>query len=478
MNLGQVYTRQCVADFMTNLLDLDKKSKVLDPCFGHGVFVKSLLAHTFYDVIGVEIDTKSFASFENPNPSRCKLFNCDFFDVQGEFDGIIMNPPYVRQEEIDQLAPLGVTKKKVQSACGLLPISTKANLYMYFILKAMLQLRQGGQMVVIFPNTWVNTPIGKDFREDLLRHGCISRFINVKGEAFEGSPMVEVCIIKFVRDGSDETKFENLEIDGDELVLTAVPQSSHIDSKGLVNLKSIADIRRGITTGYNTLFVNPPIFTSDHLVNILSSPKDVTGYSTINSRQDKLLLLSSTSQLSAEEKKYICYCTQLIKKEGKPKTLLTKIERGKMWYVLSLPKTAQIIFPYIVRRNMKFLLNDGDCNVRDNFYLISSAYKPEFLFSLLNNYHVYSQLEGNGKNYGNGLLKLQTYDVNEIRIPHPSNIIEEDKEALQEAGEQLAKTNDETLIDETTGILNKYYGNDDSKIRFLSLKQKRLNLML
>jgi len=107
MNLGQVYTKQAVADFMVRLFTITGEARVLDPCFGRGVFVKSLLDNTEFFVDGVEIDEASYASFDNPDEKRCHLTNGDFFDVEGIYDGIIMNPPYVRQEELDKLAPLG-----------------------------------------------------------------------------------------------------------------------------------------------------------------------------------------------------------------------------------------------------------------------------------------------------------------------------------------------------------------------------------
>lgn len=199
MNLGQVYTKQMVADFMVKLFTIAGKARVLDPCFGRGVFVNSLLENTEFTVDGVEIDRASFAEFANPDKSRCRLKNGDFFDLEGTYDGIIMNPPYVRQEELGKLAPLGITKQKLQSACWMMNISSKANLYMYFILRAILLLRDGGELIAIFPNSWTNTPVGRQFYEQLRLHGSITDFINVEGEAFEGSPMVDVCIVKFVK---------------------------------------------------------------------------------------------------------------------------------------------------------------------------------------------------------------------------------------------------------------------------------------
>lgn len=181
---------------MTNLFTVADGARVLDPCFGGGVFVKSLLENTNYKVIGVEIDRDSFDKFKNPDSARCQLLNCDFFDIEEEFDGIIMNPPYVRQEEIDAMAELGVTKQKLQSACGLMTISTKANLYMYFILRAILLLKDGGELIAIAPK--YRRGVDNEFEYQLRSHGTLTDVWDVEGALFD-EPMVDVRIIKFVK---------------------------------------------------------------------------------------------------------------------------------------------------------------------------------------------------------------------------------------------------------------------------------------
>lgn len=474
MNLGQVYTKRRVADFMTGLFTIHSGASVLDPCLGRGVFVRSLLDNTDYRITGVEIDADSFSKFENPNPGRCLLRQGDFFDVEDEFDGIIMNPPYVRQEEIDQLAPLGVTKQKLQSACGLMAISTKANLYMYFILRAIMLLREGGELIAIFPNSWTNTPVGRQFREQMLHHGSITRFIDVEGEAFEGSPMVDVCIMKFVKGVRVETYHQMMKIINDDLLLEDKANLDASKASGLVMLKSIASIRRGITTGANKIFMNPPLFTQDHVVNILSSPRDFNGYSTRRSHEDKLLAIMSGDTLNDEETAYLKNSADVIVKEEKPLTLKSLIDEGQPWYYITVPPVAQIIFSYIVRNNMKFVLNDGKRNVRDNFYMISSRYDSFFLLALLNNYHVYIQLERCGKSYGKGLLKLQKYDIDNIEVPRPDLISLKEKEELSVLAKELVETSNVGKIDEITQILSPYYGASNAKETFQSLKTKRL----
>lgn len=474
MNLGQVYTKRIVADFMVEQFSLMGKARVLDPCFGRGVFIQSLLEKTKYIVEGVEIDEKSFSLFDNPLPERCLLKKGDFFDIEERYDGIIMNPPYVRQEELNALRPLGITKQKLQSSCGLMTISSKANLYMYFILRSIILLRDGGELIAIFPNSWKNTPVGKQFNEQICHHGCITEFINVEGEAFEGSPMVDVCIMKFVKGGFGQTVHKQMSIISDVLSIKAIEKLGESQTNGLVKFSTIAKVRRGITTGFNKLFINPSIFTQNHIVDIISSPKYIYGYTTNNCKIDTLLAINSCDILNEEEISYLESCANIIKKEGKPQTLKSMIEKGQLWYYISIPKTAQIIFSYIVRNNLKFVLNERKYNVRDNFYMISSIYNPFLLLALLNNYHVFKQLEQCGKSYGKGVLKLQTYDIADIKIPNPLALTQEDKDELISLSHNLVRTSDEKNIEIISSILNPYYGGMDDKELFLELKSKRL----
>ena len=310
MNLGQVYTKRKVADYMVSLFSLKGKARVLDPCFGQGVFVKSMLEKTEFLIYGVEIDEKSFSLFKNPNTERCSLKNCDFFDIEDKYDGIIMNPPYVRQEELNALKPLGVSKQKLQTSCGLMTISSKANLYMYFILRSILLLRDGGELIAIFPNSWTKTPVGKQFHEQICHHGCITEIINVEGEAFESSPMVDVCIMKFVKGGSGNTVYKQMTITpSDVLSITTVDKQKGNKVMSLVKLQMVAKVRRGITTGFNRLFINPTLFTQDHLVEILSSPKDIQGYSTNRCKLDTMLAIKNGDVLNEDETNYLENCS-------------------------------------------------------------------------------------------------------------------------------------------------------------------------
>lgn len=476
MNLGQIYTKELVADFMVGLLDLPKDATIVDPCFGQGVFIRSLQKANYSNLTGIEIDSATYSKIDLSAFSKCKMLNLDFFKFEPTepVDGFILNPPYVRQEEIDDLNILGVTKDVIQKKCGDFQIYSKANMYLYFIARCITMLKSGGQMIAIFPNAWLNTPDGKGFFSQILQKGTVNNLIQVCGYPFVGNPLVDVMILKFTKGVKCQTKEETLLINDDSLELIDGFRRVEFKSSNCVPLSSIAKVRRGVTTGFNKVFINPPLESDNVKVDILSSPKDVQGYTTIGARLDKLFSLSTVDDLTPEIREYINKSESLILEEGAPKTLVSLINEGKVWYTISLPEISDIIFPYIIRDSVRFIVNDAKIIARDNFYTIKSEHDPLLLMALLNNLFVYSQLELCGKSYGNGLLKIQKYDVDNIVVPNPCNICETDKKALIRCSKSLIKTNKQKYVSDATSILAKYYEIENIEEIYNSQKNNRL----
>ena len=480
MNLGQVYTKEIVADFMVGLLDLPKSSLVVDPCFGQGVFINSLQKAKYSNLIGIEIDSHTYDKVIKGSLSRCNLLNIDFFQFDPEIpiDGFVLNPPYVRQEEIDDMEILGVSKDSILKKCGDFKIYSKANLYLYFIARCVNLLKDRGQFIAIFPNAWLNTPDGKGFYSQLLQKGTVNNLIQVCGFPFVGNPLVDVMILKFTKGVTGTTKEETLFVKDDTLIIEEGFKQLEFESQDCVPLSSIAKIRRGVTTGCNKIFINPLLKSDESKIDILSSPKDVQGYCTKGSRFDKLLSLSENIPITAEIETYIKDAESFILKENSPKTLLNLIKKGKKWYSISIPEISSIIFPYIIRDNVRFILNDAKVIARDNFYTISSNFDPYLILGLLNNLFVFSQLELCGKSYGNGLLKIQKYDIDNIVVPNPSNIEETDKKELVRYAKSLIKSNDTKYIIDLTKVLSKYYHIENIEDIYQSQKSNRLKYEL
>ena len=102
---------------------------------------------------------------------------------------------------------------------------------------------------------------------------------------------------------------------------------------------------------------------------------------------------------------------------------------------------------------MKFVMNNSECLVRDNFYIIKPKIDAYLMLALLNNYFIYYQLEKRGKKYGAGLLKLQRYDMEALMFPDIHLFSDEDKGRLAEAAKALVDTGDKSNIRKITEII-------------------------
>lgn len=476
-DLGQVFTKKIVADYMVDQFTLPSDSVVLDPCFGEGVFLNSLLERTPYQVHGVELDNNLFARGVQKYP-EIQLVNCDFlsYEADGTFDGVIMNPPYLRQEKIDELKDFGVTKDILLQNRIFKDLSRKANLYMYFILKALDLLRPNGELIAIFPGSWMNSKVGVNFQKEIDKVANTLSLIKVTGDPFETKALVDVVIIKLVK----SSKFEDC---NPKAINVNVDEISE-DNLGEVNVKELfsvpfhryADVKRGITTGFNKFFINPQVKNSEeYLRDIISSPKQIKGYSTNGTVVDKLLLLDSNIEKSEELLEYINEYELIVKETQKPSTIYNKLD-SENWYELKEVGSSGIWFNYFVRNDMKFIYNESCALARDNFYVITPKIDVYVLFALLNNYYTYYQLEANGKKYGSGLLKLQTYDIKGLTFIDIDDMNESDLNELKVVSNNLINTGDISNIDAITNIISRYTEVMGIKIKdaYLNIKNKRL----
>lgn len=458
MDLGQVFTKRIVAEYMVSLFDMKKNSTILDPCFGAGAFLSALKKDGRYKAVGYEIDSMLYGKIRN-NYEGFVLKNDDFLQAPEtiKYDGIIMNPPYVRHERINDLADLGVSKDVLLRNSLYSDLPSTANLYMYFIIKAISLLKTNGELIVIFPGSWLQARNGNRFQTALYKNCSVERHINISGDVFEESALVDVLILKIRKDGKNQKaepeyirlkdgKFEQYE-----------NGTCNINIRFSSPFSSISRVRRGLTTGYNTMFINPAIRKKNKCVRpIISSPKQISGYSTVDALTDELLVIDKKNATNDEVADFLSDWADKILEDGKPETLAKKIREDKEWYKLKLFDCEGIIFSYFVRNDMKFIYNGSDRIIRDNFYVLYPTIDKWLCFALLNNLYTYYQLECVGKKYGAGLLKIQRYDIENLMFPNIDTFTETDEIRLQNLGRKLAETGEKSVIQSITEILSRY----------------------
>lgn len=481
-SLGQIFTRRLVAEYMVDLLDCPADGRILDPCFGGGIFLDCLNQKGYRNLTGVEIDNALYEKYKALHKTDMELYQGDFLTLagSGEFDAVIMNPPYIRHEKINELKEYGITKKKLFSQAVFSGLPKTANLYMFFILKAIHLIKEEGTIVVIFPESWMKARVGRSFL-DCVNGVCnIEENILVKGNAFESNAYVDVVIWK-LRKSKRECRRRHLEIyvDDNGIREQKTKEKSGI-LKDMIPFERYAFVRRGLTTGANEVFINPGLSSEDrrqYTRRIVSSPKQLNGYSTQGAACDALLSVCEEdckqNELLAG---YINQQGQIILKEKSPKTLYEAFRKRLIWYQLKLFDCRGIWFSYFVRNDMKFIYNDSDILARDNFYVIYPKIDSMLLFALLNNYYIYGQLETLGKRYGKGLLKLQKYDLEELLLFDTDKISETDKQRLKELAGQLVMAGDVNLVSTITKVLEKYDSRKgfSAEEEWRSMKKSRL----
>ena len=244
-----------------------------------------------YAGVACEMDT---ILFENTKEKyqQYKLINGDFliYNASNAYDGIVMNPPYIRQEKIDELEAYGITKERLRSNSIFSGLPSTANMYMYFIMKAIDLLKNDGQLIVIFPSSWMKAKSGIEFQKTMLSKCGIENQIHIHGDVFEREALVDVVILKLVKGKMDiDTVEEYLESKDGELQSVSIRDNKAFEEFAYPFSK-LATIKRGLTTGCNEMYINPDLLCEDGgcFKPIISSPKSIDGYTTLNARLDRL----------------------------------------------------------------------------------------------------------------------------------------------------------------------------------------------
>lgn len=157
--LGQVFTPYHVVSDMLSLIK--NNGKTLEPSCGDGAFLKHLS-----NAIGIEIDKKVI--------KQKNVFNIDFFEysINNKFDTIIANPPYVKYTDIN-----------INTKILLFPyekfFDKRSNLYLFFIYKSFLHLKDNGEMIFITPRDFLKLTSAIKLNELLFQNGTITDFIDL-----------------------------------------------------------------------------------------------------------------------------------------------------------------------------------------------------------------------------------------------------------------------------------------------------------
>ena len=462
-NLGQVFTSAILAKFMIGLLKdtLKQNSSILDPCIGPNTFFKAMSENfSNCNLKGIEIDinliTEEIKKFyESPNRS---LINGSFFDLPFSemFDLIIQNPPYVRQE---LLADGANSKENIRYNVSsiLSTIPSQSNLYIYFLLKSILHLKDGGVMVAVIYDSWLYSSFGKFLKESFLKLGHLESIYHFKKSAFDNVE-IGATVIKFVKEKNhkksisyyplndlNDLKTYNglnancLKLKQQELLTYSFNNHSIINFKSspFKELKTIVSqpIQRGTSAVVNSHF----IFSKNELPELKPIVKDVSQIKTYTVNQENAYILAVNGSISNETKQYLESVKNEILKTPAQKFIAVKrdIETKRDWYKINLKATGNFIFNYYLRNNIDFIYNPNKFLSSDNVYILSIKDNELANFSILNSSFTRLNILSNSRSQGNGLRKIQLYEFKEVKVIDINKLSEQTIQKLELLGKEL-----------------------------------------
>lgn len=462
-NLGQVFTSAILAKFMIGLLKdtLKQNSSILDPCIGPNTFFKAMSENfSNCNLKGIEIDinliTEEIKKFyESPNRS---LINGSFFDLPFSemFDLIIQNPPYVRQE---LLADGANSKENIRYNVSsiLSTIPSQSNLYIYFLLKSILHLKDGGVMVAVIYDSWLYSSFGKFLKESFLKLGHLDSIYHFKKSAFDDVE-IGATVIKFVKDKNHKKSISYyplndlndlrtynglnancLKLKQQELLTYSFNNHSIINFKSRLfkELKTIVSqpIQRGTSAVVNRHF----IFSKNELPELKPIVKDVSQIKTYTVNQENAYILAVNGSISNETKQYLESVKNEILKAPAQKFIAVKrdIETKSDWYKINLKATGNFIFNYYLRNNIDFIYNPNKFLSSDNFYILNIKNNELANFSILNSSFTRLNTLSNSRSQGNGLRKIQLYEFKEVKVIDINKLSEKNIKKLELLGKEL-----------------------------------------
>ncbi len=494
--LGQYYTPPLICDLIAKICINKPDSKILDPSCGSGGFLLSsysrllelagkkesdeklhnyILSHIY------GIDINQFAahlsvvnlSIRNldADTDKVNVMASDFFKISAnevtllpqkkvsmkgyeetyhtltaDFDTVITNPPYTRQDDIGDKKYVDFIRKVALNIDRKeLKFSSEAGIYTYFFTHAFHFLKEGGTLGYIVSNSWMDVKFGKDLQKFFLDNFKIKYVIDFDKRSFEEAAVNTVIVIlqklsgkakKNERD-SNKVKFirvkESLKVDEIVALIDKAKDSYEDDAvrcvlvkqkdlyedykwskylrapkiyyeiiknKKITKLGDVAEVSVGIVTLANDFFVvnkqeakklgieqrflKPVITTPSQLKFLDIKKEDATQYLfIINESKSKLTNTNALKYINYGEEKDVT----ITKGHEKGKVVkgyprLPALSTRNIWYSLGDREPYDILVPIHVWDRWYAIWNKDKIYCTDNFYWIKSKQK-ENLFVLL-----------------------------------------------------------------------------------------------
>lgn len=229
---GQHYTPPAIARLLAAFAIRAPDDIVFDPSCGDGRLLEEALklkkelrggsgsiAASSDQVFGVE---------RSPSAVRAALRTgacvsaADFFDVEPgpspnlsrlptEYDAIIGNPPYIRQELIGPKGKRRIENRLARDRATTPDVfwprwSGRSDIYVYFFAHSIPFLKKNGRLVFLTASSWLDAGYGRALREFLLKNFRVIAVIESAAESFFANASINTCITVLEREADSRAR--------------------------------------------------------------------------------------------------------------------------------------------------------------------------------------------------------------------------------------------------------------------------------
>jgi methylase of polypeptide subunit release factors len=198
---GIYYTPSIAAEAMAAWAIRSNTGRVLEPCFGSGVFlaaIRQVSAARHFDRVqthGVELMDAAYSMAVSTDliDARRAILG-DFLGVNPfPVDAVIGNPPYIRLRSLPEDQRMRALKV-TQEALGV-PMETAGSVWMAFVLHAVRFLKEGGRIALVLPYEFTHVRYARPLWKFLGANFGSLRVARVKERLF--SDLMQEVIILF-----------------------------------------------------------------------------------------------------------------------------------------------------------------------------------------------------------------------------------------------------------------------------------------
>src|SRR5262245_7252919 len=470
---GQFWTPQWVAEAMVAYCLADGAESVFDPAVGAGVFFIAAkeMARKIrrrINLFGAELDRNALRQAESNGLSASDLEQVVIGDFvlrppDKRFPAVVANPPYIRHH---RLSP---ATKQALRALGVEMIGEeldgRAGLHIYFLLRALRLLAEGGRLAFIVPADTCEGVFARTLWRWITSRYRLDAVVTFTPEA---SPFPDVDtnpIILLIRNARPEAYFtwaqcrragsstlrEWIEADFDLASTDALTIHRRDLQEGLdsglsrppsersnagVVLADFASVMRGIATGANEFFfltrqrAAELKLPSEMLLPAIGRARDAL---TEEITQDTLRRLEAAGRptlLFAPDGRELDGFTEAARsylRQGRNAGLNKRplISTRRPWYKMERRKAPPFLFAYLGNRNARFIRNLAGVMPLTSFLCVyphrDDADFIARLWQALKHPDTVGNLALVGKSYGAGAIKVEPRALE--RLPVPARVI-------------------------------------------------------